>query len=129
MLLRLLNTSKSKTFQILPKQYLSTAALKNKVVVVTGASSGIGEEISLAYAEKGANLVLSARRADKLQAVSEKCMLVGADSTVVVNCDVSKNEDCKNLIEQAIKTHGCIDILILNAGVGQVSSCFPFVHQ
>lgn len=87
--------------------------------MVSGASSGIGKEVSLLYAKRGVNLVLSARRVDKLSDVSTECASVGSGETLVVPCDVSKEEDCKNLIQKAISEFGRIDTLVLNAGVGQ----------
>ena len=92
-----------------------------KTVVVSGASSGIGEELCLQYAKLGANVVLSARREERLHKVSLACKANGAPSTEVVRCDVSKKEDCEALIEKALSSYGKIDALILNAGVGQVS--------
>ena len=82
---------------------------------------GIGEELSLLYGEQGAKLVLSARRVDKLRNVADKTKLAGANQVEVVSCDVSSRDDCKKLIDEAIARCGRIDVLILNAGVGQVN--------
>lgn len=97
----------------------STSRGAGKVVVVSGASSGIGKEISLLYAKQSARLVLSARRQDRLESVAESCMKAGAENVEVVVCDVSNENDCKNMIERAVTSYGGLDILVLNAGVGQ----------
>lgn len=94
------------------------SSLAGKVVVISGASSGIGAELAKLYASKGAKLVLSARRVDKLNDIAKECS--GTDIEVVA-CDVSKENDCKNLISKSVESYGSIDYLILNAGVGQVS--------
>jgi len=97
---------------------VSTKAFyKGKVVVITGASSGIGEELALILADYGANLVLAARRIERLDALVKKCKEKGVDA-LAVQTDVSKEEDCKNLISSAIKKFGVIDVLLLNAGTG-----------
>ena len=102
-----------------------------KTVVISGASSGIGEELCLQYAKLGANIVLSARREEKLHKVSAACISNGAKATAVIRCDVSKKDDCEALITKSIDSFGKIDVLILNAGVGQVSdslfTCVIFV--
>lgn len=94
--------------------------MANKVVVISGASSGIGEELAKLYASKGAKLVLSARRLDRLSKVAESCS--NAAGVEIVACDVSIENDCKSLIAHSITKYGGIDYLILNAGVGQVAN-------
>lgn len=86
---------------------------KNKVVVVTGASSGIGEALARRFAALGAHVVAGARSVDKLEAV------VGSLPTpsVAVGCDVSREEDCKRLIDRAVEAYGRIDVLVNNAGI------------
>jgi dehydrogenase/reductase SDR family protein 7B len=90
--------------------------LKNKVVIITGASSGIGEACAYAFAKQGANVVLAARSIDKLNHVKQQCEALGAQ-TLLVKCDVSLEEDCKNLINQTAAEFKTIDILINNAGI------------
>jgi len=90
---------------------------KGKVVVITGASSGIGEQLALQYAKKGAKLVLAARRVDRLNALIDKCNSLGGE-TIAVPTDVSNQADCKNLIEATIQKFKTIDLLLLNAGQG-----------
>ncbi|KAL2612418.1 hypothetical protein R1flu_024110 [Riccia fluitans] len=91
--------------------------LRNKVVLITGASSGIGEHLAYKYAKRGARLVLSARREEKLNAVAELARTKGAADTFVVTTDVTSEDDCKSLIEQTINRFGRLDHLVLNAGV------------
>ncbi len=90
--------------------------MKNKVVIITGASSGIGEACAYAFAKQGANVVLAARSIDKLNHVKQQCEALGAQ-TLLVKCDVSLEEDCKNLINQTAAEFKTIDILINNAGI------------
>jgi len=63
-----------------------------------------------------------ARRIEKLEAIKERCIKAGAESVTVVGADVSDREKCKSLIEKAAETNGGIDVLFLNAGVGQTAS-------
>lgn len=84
------------------------------VVVITGASSGIGEELARQLHALGARLVLSARREDKL---NELNAALGGRHQVIV-ADVSKLEDCQHLIDESIATMGRIDTLVCNAGYG-----------
>ena len=93
---------------------------KDKVIIVTGASSGIGLASVRNFASLGAKVVLAARSIDKLEKIAEE---LGQQSTVngqqflCVKTDVTKEEDCKNLIEKTIETFGKIDILVNNAGI------------
>ncbi|WP_347841377.1 SDR family oxidoreductase [uncultured Draconibacterium sp.] len=88
--------------------------MANKVVVITGASSGIGKALAEKYAAEGHNLVLAARRIDRLEALKNK---LGGVEVLPVKTDVSDEEDCKQLINAAIDRFGRIDILINNAGI------------
>ena len=90
--------------------------LQNKVVVITGASSGIGEACAYAFAKQGCKLVLAARNVDKLEKVKELCLSLNAE-TLLVKCVVSVEADCKNLITQSIEKFNTIHILINNAGI------------
>ena len=85
-----------------------------KVVVITGASSGIGKALAEKYAAEGWNLVLAARREELLSEMKEKLQNV---EVLTVKTDVSVEEDCKNLMEKAIGKFGKIDALINNAGI------------
>jgi short-subunit dehydrogenase len=87
------------------------AKLKQKTVVVTGASSGIGRAAALEFARRGANLVLAARRGELLENVAKECRALGADCKIVVT-DVTQRADCEHLIDMA----GSVDVLVNNAG-------------
>ncbi len=88
--------------------------MKDKVVVITGASSGIGKALAYEFASRGASLVLAARRLDRLQQI--KTELPNA-TMLTIQADVSQEQDCQNLINQAISHFGRIDVLINNAGI------------
>ncbi|MDV6236691.1 SDR family oxidoreductase [Leptospira ellisii] len=89
---------------------------KNSVILVTGASDGIGRELCLLYAESGAKLVLAARNQNSLEDLAKECERMGAEA-LAVRTDVSSPEDCKKLMERAVERFGRIDILINSAGV------------
>lgn len=88
--------------------------MKNKVVVITGASSGIGKALAKECAARGAKLSLAARRTELLDAL--KAELSDAE-ILVTTTDVSNENDCRNLIEKTIQHYGHIDVLINNAGI------------
>ena len=90
---------------------------KGKTVVITGASSGIGEALANEMAARGANLVLAARQFVTLCEISQNLEKKYGIKAVAVQCDVSKEQDCKVLINQAINTFKGIDVLINNAGI------------
>lgn len=91
---------------------------KDKVIIVTGASSGIGLASARKFASLGANLVLASRNLDKLEEIAEELSAVTHQQSVIcVKTDVTKEEDCKNLIERTIEHFGKIDVLINNAGI------------
>lgn len=86
---------------------------KDKVIVITGSSSGIGLASARLFASYGARLALAARSIDKLNALADE---LGGD-ILCLKTDVSKEEDCKLLIEETIARFGRIDILVNNAGI------------
>jgi len=88
---------------------------KNKTVVITGASSGIGWEMAIQLAEQGANLVLAARQGEKLIELANLCYKLGGKA-VAIPTDVSDPKQCCSLIEAAVQAFGEIDVLINNAG-------------
>jgi short-subunit dehydrogenase len=90
-------------------------SLKNNVAVITGASTGIGEELAYRLAERGAKVVLAARRIDELNRVAKRVRSLGAQALPVA-CDVMKQEDCRHLIAEAMREFGHIDTLVVNAG-------------
>lgn len=90
--------------------------MKGKTVIVTGASSGIGMACAEAFAAHGCRVMLSARQKDKLDNIVIKLKQEGHDVASFA-ADVSKEEDCRNLIDETIKQFGQIDVLICNAGI------------
>jgi short-subunit dehydrogenase len=90
--------------------------MKDKVVIVTGASSGIGLSIAAEFARSGAKVVLAARRSELLQSNVDSLKSTGYEVFGVVT-DVSIEDDCRNLIDKTINKYGQIDILINNAGI------------
>jgi NAD(P)-dependent dehydrogenase (short-subunit alcohol dehydrogenase family) len=90
-----------------------TTELDGYVVIVTGASSGLGEQLARALAGAGAVPVLAARRADRLASLRDE--IPGADP---VTCDVTDEDDRRRLIETVVERHGRLDGLINNAGAG-----------
>jgi len=91
------------------------SAFKDNVVIITGASKGIGAEVARQLARQGAKLVLTARDEAALQAVARECEAAGAATQVVI-ADVAKQTECKTTIEGAIAKFGRIDTLVNNAG-------------
>ena len=88
---------------------------KNKVVVITGASSGIGEATAIKFAKKHANVVLVARRKEKLLEVEKKISNCSG-SSLVCQCDVSNKDQVEQMAKTVLQTYGRIDILVNNAG-------------
>lgn len=90
--------------------------LKGKTAVITGGNSGVGAATAMLFAKEGANVVISARRQAALDEVAEKITAEGGN-VITVSTDISKDEDCKALMDAAINNFGKIDILVNNAGV------------
>ncbi|MFE4709849.1 SDR family oxidoreductase [Paenibacillus sp. NPDC056722] len=93
---------------------------KGKVVIITGASSGIGEATARLLAEKGAKLVLAARREERLQDIVQEIKGAGGEA-VYLKADVVSTEDMQKLAQFALEQYGRIDVLVNNAGVMPVS--------
>ncbi|HSK99506.1 MAG TPA: SDR family oxidoreductase [Rubrobacteraceae bacterium] len=89
---------------------------RDSVVVITGASSGIGRATALAFAEKGASVVLAARRAEALQEVATECRTLGGRA-LVAPTDVTDEEDVEELARRAVENFGRIDVWVNNAAV------------
>jgi len=88
---------------------------QNQRVWITGASSGIGEALALAFHQAGAKLILSARRADELKRVQDQCG--GQASAWILPLDVTQASELAEKVRTALETFGGIDILVNNAGV------------
>lgn len=95
--------------------------IQGKVVIVTGASSGIGEATAREFGRQGARVVLAARRVERLEALSQEIQSLGTGAeTLVVPADLSKLEDIESLIDQTLMRFGRIDVLVNNAGFGRL---------
>lgn len=91
-----------------------TQGIKDKVVVITGASSGLGEAAARRLARDGAKLVLGARRIERLQALADELSL---GQGTAVQTDVTQYAQVKHLVDQAVQIYGRIDVIINNAGL------------
>lgn len=91
-------------------------SLADQVVVITGASSGIGRASAVAFAKRGCHLVLAARREDELEVTARQCRAQGGTALVVVT-DVTREADVQSLARTAIRELGRIDVWVNNAGV------------
>jgi NADP-dependent 3-hydroxy acid dehydrogenase YdfG len=94
--------------------------LRGKVVAITGASSGIGEATALLLAERGAKIVLGARRQERLEALAARILAAGGEAAYVPT-DVRQRADLEKLVALAHKQFGRLDVLVSNAGVGLLS--------
>ena len=92
--------------------------IKDKVVVITGASSGLGEAAARALAKHGAKLVLGARRLDRLKALAAE---LGLGDKAAVETDVADYAQVKRLVDHAVKIHGRVDVVLNNAGLMPLS--------
>jgi len=90
--------------------------LVNKVVIITGASSGIGEACAYEFSKAGAKVVLAARNTEKLQSIANTISKSGQE-IMVKTCDVSRIDECKSLIDSTVQRFGKIDVLVNNAGI------------
>lgn len=93
--------------------------LENKVVLITGASSGFGEDAALLFAKEGCKVVLAARRIDRLQNLAERIREQGGE-VIAIPVDVVDSEDVAGMVQSVIDLYGRIDILFNNAGIGRV---------
>ena len=93
-----------------------TEGIKDKIVVVTGASSGLGEATARLLSAEGATVVLGARRADRLRTLARQLEARGGKA-LAMTTDVSQREQVKALVDAAAKTYGRVDVMINNAGL------------
>ena len=96
---------------------------KNKVVLITGASSGIGKQTAIEFAKLGSNIILVARTKNKLEQVENQLKQFNV-TTLVCPCDVSKKEQVENMSKIVLKKFNSVDILINNAGFAIYGSVF-----
>jgi short-subunit dehydrogenase len=94
---------------------------ENKVVIVTGASSGIGEATAREFAENGSKVILAARSEEKLELIVKEIREKGGEASYI-KTDVSKEEECRNLVEKTVEKYGTVHILINNAGLSMRAS-------
>jgi NAD(P)-dependent dehydrogenase (short-subunit alcohol dehydrogenase family) len=92
-------------------------ALDGKVAIVTGASSGLGVEFALAFAQAGADVAICARRKERLAETKERVEEIGR-RCLAVTADVSRPEDCARVVDETMGEFGRLDVLVNNAGVG-----------
>lgn len=97
---------------------------RDKAVLITGASSGIGEELALQLAQTGAKLTLAARRREQLEVVAQKIVAQGGAGPIVapcvVTCDVACNGDIELVVAESVRRWGKLDVVFANAGFGVV---------
>ena len=96
---------------------MNSSYFKDKVIIITGASSGIGLASAKLFASLGARLSLAARSIDRLESLSREISPDPESRVLCVKTDVSVEEDCRNLIEKTVAKFGGIDILVNNAGI------------
>ena len=94
--------------------------LKDKIAIITGASSGIGYATAVAFSKAGAKVAVGARRTDKLESLREEITKMGGQ-VHVQKLDVTKRSDCDSFIDAVVKKWGTVDILVNNAGLMPLS--------
>jgi short-subunit dehydrogenase len=99
----------------LPLNVKDLESFKNKVIWITGASSGIGEALAINYSKLGAKLILSARRSEILEQVANKCLT----ETFILPIDLTESKSFDEKVKSVIEKFGKIDILINNGGISQ----------
>lgn len=91
--------------------------MQNKIVIITGASSGIGKSLAYQFAQNGAHVVLAARQFVSLCEITADIEKKYGVKALAIQADVSKEDDCKHLVAQTVQTFGRLDVLINNAGL------------
>jgi len=100
------------------RRFANKKSFTSKSVVITGASSGIGEQLAYYYAKEGSRVFLSGRREARLKEVTKRCLELGACEAKYLPGDLSQEECNKELIDKVLEDFGGIDLIILNAGIG-----------
>ncbi|XP_019463200.1 PREDICTED: 11-beta-hydroxysteroid dehydrogenase-like 4A [Lupinus angustifolius] len=95
--------------------------MARKVVLITGAASGIGEQVAYEYARRGAFLSLVDIRKDNLVAVADKARSLGSPDVTIIGADVSKVQDSKRFVDETVNYFGRLDHLVNNAGIATIS--------
>lgn len=95
---------------------------RDKAVLITGASSGIGEELAWQLGQAGARLTLTARRIELLEALAQRIADGGKTRPVVVQCDVTRDGDLERAVSESLRQWGKLDVVIANAGFGVVGT-------
>jgi short-subunit dehydrogenase len=95
---------------------------RGKSVLITGASSGIGEELALQLAQAGASLTLAARRKEQLELLAQKIATQHQAIPLVVPCDVARDGDLERAVSETARQHGKLDVVFANAGFGVVGA-------
>lgn len=95
---------------------MNKEVLKNKVAIITGASSGIGKSIAFRFADEGAKVILASRTLSRSEEVAKEISGKG-QSALAISCDVSNEKEIISLFDQSEKSFGSIDIVVANAGI------------
>jgi len=93
----------------------------SRTILITGASSGIGEGLALEFARRGYGIAIAARRADRLEALAPKLLAAGASQVVVVPLDVADTDAIEPAVQRAAADLGRLDVIVANAGVGPLT--------
>jgi NADP-dependent 3-hydroxy acid dehydrogenase YdfG len=107
---------------------MKTDAFRDQVVIVTGASAGIGKALALQLASQGANVVIAARRTERLEQVAMECRSLGGD-VLAIATDVSDECQCKALVDKTVAAFGKLDMLISNAGLAIKIFIEPIIRR
>ncbi|MHA1136337.1 MAG: SDR family NAD(P)-dependent oxidoreductase [Candidatus Thorarchaeota archaeon] len=105
---------------------MSKYDLEGKVIIITGASQGLGEQFAHGFAESGAHVVLAARNKERLDEIAAELVSKYNAKAIVVRTDVGKEKEIINLVEQTVKEFGTVDVLVNNAGMYIVK---PLIEQ
>jgi len=108
---------------------VNTDTFREKIVIVTGASSGIGKALALRLADEGAWLALAARNAQRLDSLAMECQQRGGQA-IAIPTDVADESQCRTLIQRTQETYGRIDMVVNNAGIDVLSKLedLPDLH-
>ncbi len=104
-------------------------SLKEKVAVVSGASSGLGQQMALAFARQGAKLVILARRVERLEDFKPKLIKEGAEDVLALKCDVTSTKDINEAAKEAEKKFGRVDILLNCAGSSKDKGIYDMTDE